>query len=164
MRPGRTSKLFVSAMVAAALPVEAGAQQITERTPLRFGTVAGCAAPAGIRIETTNGAQLPTGCAAALGGMFNAGQFRVRGILIFQTQRQVLVSVFPATATLTNGGGQTLTVNDFNLVTNAGGPTATVTIGRFQPFDVDVGARLNLKSLQPAGTYTGSYTVTANYL
>jgi len=138
----------------------AHAQNVRELANLRFGTVAACGAPGGVVIETQTGNRNTTGCVTALGGSFSAGRFLVRSR--GWRARQVVLSISSATVTLTNGAGATLLVNDFNLVTNAGGPTETITVQFFKVFNV--GARLDVKALQPTGTYSGSYTITANYL
>ena len=60
------------------------------------------------------------------------------------------------------GAGVPMNVNAFNLVTNAGGTSETITLAA-TPSTFPLGATLNVGAGQVAGTYTGTYTVSANY-
>lgn len=66
---------------------------------------------------------------------------------------------------LTNGGttpNQVIVVGDFNLVTDAGGSSATVTPVTGS-INVAVGATALIKPSNVAGSYSGTYNITANY-
>lgn len=66
---------------------------------------------------------------------------------------------------LTNGGttpNQVIVVGDFNLVTDAGGSSATVTPVSGS-INVAVGATALIKPSNVAGSYSGTYNITANY-
>lgn len=65
------------------------------------------------------------------------------------------ISITAPTFTINNGGAS-MDVNDFNIITNANGPTATVTTF-FTSFRI--GATLNVGAAQAGGTYTGSFIV-----
>jgi hypothetical protein len=61
-----------------------------------------------------------------------------------------------------NNGAFTMNVNNFDL---GGGPNNahTVTVGGAGTIDVNIGATLNVGAGQQIGTYTGSYTLNADY-
>jgi hypothetical protein len=66
---------------------------------------------------------------------------------------------------MTNGGttpNQTIVFGNFNLVTDAGGDTATVTPAA-GTVNVPVGATALVKPTNVVGAYTGTYNITANY-
>lgn len=138
----------------------AAAQRIRSLNDLNFGMMAACAVPGSVTIAPQDGSRSTTSCINPLGGVYNAGRFWIF-TRSFQF-RQVVLSAWPATAVLSNAAGDTMSVDDFNLVTDAGGPAHTITVRFFDDFHV--GARLNLKAMQPGGTYSGSYSISANYL
>lgn len=78
---------------------------------------------------------------------------------------QVTMSGAPSASFTVSNGTSSMLIDNFNLVTAAGGNQATVTItvssisGTFP-----IGATLNVKANQPAGTYVGTYSLTANYI
>ena len=50
-----------------------------------------------------------------------------------------------------------MSVTDFNIITNNGGPGATVSAAPF--VSIPVGATLNVGATQASGTYTGTFTI-----
>lgn len=123
---------------------------ITAVNSLEFGDILNGAAntvtvsPAGVR-SATDGTQL-------IGGTVQAASFNVTG-----DGNRAYTITLPAAATVTEGGGATMTVNNFTH--NAGGaPALTAGADTF-----NVGADLTVALGQVAGAYTGTFTVTVNY-
>jgi len=75
----------------------------------------------------------------------------------------IVLSMAAATFTVDDAGlGVAMNVNGFNIETAAGGATQTVTI-TVSPGAIPLGGTLNVGATQVAGTYTGTYTINANY-
>jgi len=72
------------------------------------------------------------------------------------------VSMTAAAFTVSNGGGDTMSINNFNLRTNAGGSSITVTLAAATE-TFPMGATLNISAGQASGDYLGNYTMSANY-
>ncbi|MCP4432629.1 MAG: DUF4402 domain-containing protein [Gammaproteobacteria bacterium] len=129
---------------------------IVENIPMNFGTLSG--GPAlGTVILTTAGARTTTGDAEILAiGGGAAGDFTITG----DPGRAYTIS-FSASATISDGGGNTMNVDNFSDTSTGTLPAATET---FQ-----VGATLNVGASQPAGAYStangggSAYTITVNY-
>lgn len=64
--------------------------------------------------------------------------------------------------TVTDGGGNTMAVNNFQISTNAGGTQEDVVLAA-SPETFPVGADLVVGAGQAAGSYTGTFTISANY-
>jgi len=126
---------------------------------LNFGTMTETGGGGTMVVDTT-GARTPTGAVTAVagGGLASQGIFSVSG----STGLAIDVSMTAAAFTVSNGGGATMVVNNFNLVTNAGGATRTITLAA-NPSTFPLGATLNVGAGQAAGTYIGNYTINANY-
>lgn len=127
---------------------------ITERAlgGMDFGSVAGDATSATTVVLTFLGA------ASSADGAYVAndgqeGTFDVTG----SGTLGYTISLPGAAVTLTSGGGDTVTVDNF--IDSKGGTSSLV--GGADSFTV--GATLNLSAAQPAGAYTGTYTVTVDY-
>ena len=132
---------------------------IVKNVDMNFGNVAVAAslsgtvvlAPAGTR--TTGGAggvTLPSTTGTVAGA-----DFTVSG----QASYTYAITL-PTTATLTDGGSHTMTVNGFTSI-----PSSTVTLSTGGTQDLKVGATLNVAAAQAAGTYTNAtgVPVTVNY-
>lgn len=88
-----------------------------------------------------------------------------QGILTLagSTGLSIEISVTATSFTMTNGT-DTMTVSDFHLVTNSGGPSATITIpGATNPRNFNVGATLSVSAGQAEGAYSGDFVIVANY-
>lgn len=70
--------------------------------------------------------------------------------------RPMQIDVTTPSISLTSGGNS-MTVNAFNLITNSGGDSVVVPGGPF--VNVPIGATLNVGSTQAPGTYSGSFNV-----
>jgi hypothetical protein len=126
--------------------------------PLSFGNlIAG--ATAGTATVTILGVRTVTGGVTAVGGIVSAARF-------LGLDRQTPYTVFlhaptPATVILTRvGGGATMTVT--NLIAESGPGNYTAPTNAV--FMVRVGGRLNVGANQMRGTYTGTFSVTIDYL
>lgn len=67
-----------------------------------------------------------------------------------------------ATSFAVSNGTATMAVNAFNIDVDAGGTAETITLTA-SPGTVPIGATLNVGAAQAAGTYTGTYNLTAGY-
>ena len=130
---------------------------ITEVSAMDFGTVAGGPGADSIVMDTT-GARTVTGTDAQIiaAGAGSAGNFSITG-----EPNQAYSVTFSASATLDDGGGNTMTVDTFT--DNAPSPLSGAGTDTLL-----VGGTLNVGASQTAGTYsttTGGtpYTVTVNY-
>jgi hypothetical protein len=138
----------------AALPISVSAS-----VALNFGTLTDGGA-GGTVVVNTAGVRTTTGSVSAIsgGGLVAQGVFNVSG----STGVAMDVSVTAPTVNVSNGGGATMSVNVFNLVTNAGGANNTITlIAGTNTFPL--GATLNVGGGQAAGTYVGNYTLNVIY-
>ena len=125
---------------------------------LHFGSMT--ATNAGTMLIDTTGARTPGGAVSAVAG----GNLEQAGVLSISAATGVAIDLSMAATsfTVTDGGGNTMVVNNFNLRTNAGGTAETITLVA-SPTTVPLGATLNVGAAQVTGTYTGTYTVNANY-
>jgi len=131
---------------------------VTATVELNFGTL-DVAGPGTVIVNTTNGRSVTGGVSAVTGaGLESSGVLSISG----STGLAIDLSMTSPAFNVTNGGGESMSGNNFNLVTNAGGPTETVTLTA-NPTNFPFGARLNVGAGQAAGTYTGNFTVNANY-
>lgn len=136
---------------------------VSSTVPLVFGSLTVAALTAGTLVvgpvtvgPTPGGA----GGATPAGSVLTpaAGVIRVAG----NTGVNIDLAVTTTSDTVVNGTAQTMVVDNFNLITDAGGTTATVTFGA-SPGLFPVGATLNVTAGQAIGTYTGSFNVSAAY-
>ncbi len=154
------SAMKTSAQTSAIATANASAQvvtpiAITTGNHLNFGLVAPSAA-AGTVVVATDGSRSFTGGASQLPGTgtVSAATFNVTG----ETGYSYAITL-PADVTLTNGGGQTLVVNNFVSAPNG---TGLLTAGAQT---LEVGATLELVANSTAGSYSSltPFSVTVNY-
>lgn len=132
---------------------------LVETTAMNFGDVAGGTGTGTVVLDLT-GARTATGDASALAsGVGAAGEFTIEGA----TGLAFTLSV-TGTATLTDGGGNSMTVDTFTENGSAVTLTGTGTADGFQ-----IGGTLNIGASQAAGAYStlnaggAPFAVTANY-
>ena len=125
---------------------------------LHFGTLTDTGA-GGTAVINTAGARSVTGSVSGIAGagLESNGVFNVSG----STGVAIDVSMTAPTFVVSNGGDN-MNVNNFHLVTNAGGIHETITLGAGSN-TYPLGATLNVGAAQAAGTYTGTYTLSVNY-
>jgi len=129
---------------------------VSIQNDITFGTVAGCGAASAVSLSPS-GTISTSGCAFHFGGASpGLGRFRGNGSHVATVQ----------TATISNATGATMTVNSFKFATTGGSflGTNTFTYNPAANDKIDIGAKLNLKAGQAAGTYSGTFTVTWNQL
>lgn len=133
-------------------PNEAYPQNLTCVENLIFGEIITCGAAGTVTVRPDN--TNTSSCVTIGSAPLSRGRCTVTQSFPF---RPIQVNV-SASTTINDGGGNTMSVTSFNIVTNAGGTQHTQT----SPFvDVPIGATLNVGASQAGGTYTGSMTVTA---
>lgn len=132
---------------------------ITSPTSLHFGSVTVTAATGTVVINTA-GARSVTGAVTAVAGAALESQ----GVLSITaaTGLAIDLSMAATSYTVNDGGGNTMVVNNFNLVTNAGGTAEIITLAAATETRA-LGATLNVGASQVPGTYTGTYSLVANY-
>lgn len=105
----------------------------------------------------------PVAAASVTGGVTSLSTPVVGVIQIAAATGAAITLSMDATAyTVSDGLANTMSVNNFNLVTDAGGTSETITLAA-SPETRPLGATLNVSAGQTPGTYTGNYTVNANY-
>lgn len=126
---------------------------------MHFGTMTETGA-GGTMVLNTVGARTPTGSVSTItgAGLASQGEFSLSG----STGLAIDVSMSAAAFTVSNGAGDTMSINNFNLVTNAGGATRTITLAAATE-TFPMGATLNVSAGQASGDYLGNYTISANY-
>lgn len=126
---------------------------ITKTTDLAFGNIVAGSSIGTVIVSTTNartktgGVTLPT----ATPGTFNAAAFNVTGLA------NATYTIATNVVTPPTSGSNTM------ALTLASDPTGTGTIGSSGSQIINVGGTLSVAANQPAGSYTGSFTVTVAY-
>ena len=125
---------------------------------LHFGSMTETGAGGTMLIDTT-GARTPGG---AVTDVVGAGAEQA-GVLSIAAATGLAIDISMTAATFSvTGPGAPMNVNAFNLGTNAAGPTITYTLA-VGTETIPMGATLTVGAAQTPGTYTGTYTVNANY-
>jgi len=108
----------------------------------------------------TAGARSSTGGITLIPG----GGLESQGIVSISGSTGLAIDLsMSGTSFVISNGADTMTVNNFNVVSDAGGVAETITLTT-TPQTFNIGARLNVaNAAQPDGTYIGNYTITANY-
>ncbi len=133
-------------------PANGAAQNINCIDDLIFGDIVPCGAAGTVTVRPDNTKVL--GCVTSLGGPHS----RARCTITQKAPiRPIQISITAPNFLITNGANN-MSVTNFNIITNAGGPNATVT-ALF--VNVPIGATLNVGATQADGVYTGSFGITA---
>jgi hypothetical protein len=148
--------IYSSTVSAASVSANASANvitplSITETNGINFGDVSVGAAGGTVVLDTTGGRTVTGDAEAVAGGTVLSGAYSVTG-----EGTKAYSITFPASATISSGANN-MTVNGFNH--DAGASPALT--GGSDTFNV--GATLNIGASQPAGTYSGTYTLTVDY-
>ena len=135
--------------------------ELTVSTSLSFGTLAMTAERAGVaKLDTSlNRLVIDNNSSLALaGGTPKVGRLTIKGSAF-----PITVSVEDTSVRLTNGV-ESVTVDNFNLMTAEGGKQVTITPQAGQnSFTVPVGATLITKPGRLDGTYVGTTRIFANF-
>ncbi len=133
-------------------PASGKAQNINCIDDLIFGSITPCGAAGTVIVRPDNTRAL--GCVTSVGGPFS----RARCTITQKSPvRPVQISITAASFVITSGANN-MNVTNFNIITNAGGPNATITANFI---NVPIGATLNVGATQAGGLYTGSFGITA---
>lgn len=135
---------------------------ISNQANLHFGSLTVDAVVPGTAVITAGGVRSQTGGVGLVTGLLEqAGVLRITAA----TNVTMDVALQAGPFTVDDAGlGAPMTVNAFNLKTDAGGTATTAIIPTTATFvDIPVGATLNVAAAQVEGTYTGTYTVDVNY-
>ncbi len=125
---------------------------------LHFGSMTHAGVGGTMVMDTAN-TRTAAGVVAVVGGAAEqSGQISMTGA----TGVAINLSMAATAYTVSDGGGQTMGVNNFQLRTNAGGTLEVITMVA-SPTVIPLGATLTVGAAQVAGTYTGAYTLNANY-
>lgn len=126
---------------------------------LHFGTFFTVGSSGTLTVNTTGGRSVTGGVTA-----FAGAGLEQNGVISISASTGVLMTVefLPTSATIMNGTGQTMVVDDFNINTNAGGDSIVTTLTQ-STVSIPFGARLNVTSPQAQGTYAGTYSVSVVY-
>lgn len=153
----RANSLLVKlslATIISVFPSKVHAQSLSCVENLIFGEIITCggAGTVTVRPDNTNTSSCVTVGSAPLS--------RARCVVTQSFPfRPIQVNV-SSSATINDGGGNSMNVTGFNIITNAGGTGYTQPTGG--PFlDVPIGATLNVGATQASGVYTGTFGVTA---
>lgn len=126
---------------------------VTQRRDIDFGSAAGDGSLTGtVVLDANTGAKTVTGGVIDFGGQDGLAQFKITG----DKNADVFV-VLPTSATITIGGTN-MTINNFTM--NATNP---INLGNKGSVTLDIGATLQVGAGQAAGSYTGTFTVSADY-
>lgn len=129
---------------------------LAEVDDLDFGEVIIGGGAGTVEISTA-GAPTLTGVSHTPSSPHHQGVMRIIG----DPGRPVDINMVAPSYAVSNGA-VTMNVNDFDLGAGANNPH-TVTVGGAGTIDVNIGATLNVGAGQQIGTYTGSYTLNADY-
>lgn len=138
-----SATLFLPLSVAENVPLHFGVLNARGGGTVRFVPPANSRTVVSGNVGLVQGSPVPT-----------IGQFTIKG----EPSAAVTVT-FPANATLTHQG-KTLTLSNFKTYPSTSAPVALNASGQL---DVQVGGDLSVDANQPAGTYSGSYTITVDY-
>ena len=106
------------------------------------------------------GSRTTTGGVATVpgAGLEGAGSISI----VASTGFVVTISMTMISFNISNGGGDTMVVDDFHINGIASGPSITMTLTQ-SPSTILIGGTLNVPLNQAAGTYIGDYTVNVVY-
>ncbi len=130
---------------------------ISQSVPMHFGIIERLSGNSVIRLNPQNG--IRTVISGAGGVNLGSGPpVPTQGTFTLSGRPNTTVSInLPSSISLTGSNGGTMTVNNFTKY------PSTVTLNSSGNQSLYVGADLNVGASQISGTYTGTYTVTANY-
>jgi Mat/Ecp fimbriae major subunit len=165
------------ALLCGALFASAGAQAATQTattkvvalkpitlvnaTPLDFGSIVPGATNGSVTINARTGARTRT-VVTLVGATFSRAQF----VGTATVARVVTLTVSPAASITITSGANSMVID--NLRVSANGGVATVfgrnyTIPATGSMTYNMGGRLVVGANKPAGTYTGTFSLTLNY-
>lgn len=144
---GQIDAVIISSLVPALTPIE----------ELNFGEIIASGA-GNVVISTAGAPTLDPGLTHAAGSPHQQGVMRITGT----PAALVEISIVPGAYFVDNGTGVTMPVTAFDIG-NGASNAHTVTIGGGAAVDVNIGATLAVGAGQQAGTYTGTFSFSADY-
>lgn len=130
---------------------------LTKQSDLSFGTIVPSGAGDLVTINADTGART----SASAGLVLSDPGFRARFASSGLNNQFVVLQISPP-SDLVNGSGNLLTVTRLDL--DQGGNPLRILTPTSQVFFVGIGGQVFVRSNQEDGTYTGTFTLTANYL
>lgn len=132
---------------------------VSATVDLNFGSLTETGGGGTLTVNTA-GARAVTGTVTDIAGAGFESQAMIS--VSGSTGLAIELSLAAGPYTVSNGGGDTMVVNNFNLATVAGGSSQTITLAVATEI-FPMGATLVVSAGQAAGVYTGSYSIVANY-
>lgn len=134
------------------------AAQLTCKIPIVFGTAVPCNAPGSFTVSPQGVRSGASGCVTLLPGNFSQGGCLANTTNISNTLIQLTV---PAADTIASGANN-MVINKISMATSGGNAGSAISVTGIQAA-VEVGAQLTVGANQPAGSYSGSFVVTATF-
>ena len=147
-----TTALAATATASASATITDAPITITNSQPLAFGDIAAGNQASVVSIATDGTRTLESGDAILGANSGSAGVFNITG----EASKAYTVTLPSTNVTINDNTGNSMTITDF--VSNASG-----TVGSDGTDSFNVGAKLNVAANQPAGSYSGSFTVEVVY-
>lgn len=157
------SPMVAQSVLAATAPIQARARvlqavTIAQVSQLDFGTFSVTGAANIVVAPTGAGTTQPAGINQVTGSTPTPAVAKVTAEAGFN----VVLDITAPTATIQNLAADTMVISSFNIRTDAGGANEVVNmVGT--TVAVPIGATLAVGAAQPAGTYTGTFTLSAAY-
>lgn len=135
-------------------PAQAQSVDLNCSVPMVFGEIIPCGAAGSVVIRPDGSGAVATcvvmGSAPTSEGRCQITQGFAGGF------RPMQIDITTPSISITSGGNS-MTVNNFNIITNSGGDSYVAPAGPF--VDVPIGATLNVGATQASGTYNGTFNV-----
>lgn len=144
---GQIDALIISSLTPALSPIE----------ELNFGEIVTTGA-GNITISTGGAPTLDPALSLTGGSPHQQGVMRITGV----PGEVVDINIVPGAYFVDNGFGVTMPVTAFDIG-NGANNAHSVTIGAGATFDVNIGATLAVGAGQQAGSYTGTFSLNADY-
>ncbi|MEH6757257.1 MAG: DUF4402 domain-containing protein [Parasphingorhabdus sp.] len=161
---GMTSAPAVFAQTATAngRAVTIGPLSVVNTALLEFGNIIPSATPGSVTIDTRNGNRTRTGGVTLASGGAGRGTF-----IIYGGPNQIVEISIPGTMTVRHTNG-THTMNIDRMAIGNGNRNFNTFVrgflGTLGIYQLTVGGRLNVNGNQQAGQYSGTFTMTVDYL
>lgn len=130
---------------------------ITEDATMNFGSISVGAGGGTVVLDTSDGVST-TGDAVAEGGTVTSAVFSIDG-----DNNAGYAVTMPANITVDDGGGNNMTINTFTYLAEDAATDTTGTMDVTGAGTMTIGGTLTVSASQVAGSYSGTYTITALY-
>jgi len=142
--------------------VTIGPLSVVNIADLEFGRIVPSPAPGTVFLDTRNGNRTSTGGVTLAGGSFGRGNF-----IIYGGPNQIVEISIPGTMTVTHPNGTDSMDIDQMAIGNGNRNFSTFVrgfLGTLGIYQLTVGGRLSVDADQEAGVYSGTFTMTVDYL